>query len=110
MTYVIAYIATGLVFAIIDACWLTLAGPRLYQPILEPILADKPNLAAAAVFYVIYIAGVLRLAVLPTRDEPWTRPALTGAVLGAVAYATYDLTNQATLKLWSTRLTVIDIG
>jgi uncharacterized membrane protein len=57
----------------------------------------------------MYIAGVLVLAVLPNRDASLAKTARTGAILGAFAYATYDLTNQATLKVWATRITVIDI-
>ena len=61
------------------------------------------------VFYFVYIAGVLALAVWPTRDKPLIKTTLTGAMLGALCYATYDLTNQATLKVWSTHITLIDI-
>lgn len=110
MPYIAAYLAAGVVFAILDAAWLTFAGPRIYQPILGELLAPKPRLGVAVIFYLTYIAGILMLAILPTRDEAWTRTALTGAMLGAMAYATYDLTNQATLKIWATKITLMDIG
>jgi uncharacterized membrane protein len=111
LKYAFAYLATGLTFAALDAVWLTVTGPRLYRPALEPILAERFNLPAAVVFYVIYVAGVVLLAVLPTLREnaAWTRALTTGAVLGFMAYATYDLTNQATLRLWSVKVTVLDI-
>jgi uncharacterized membrane protein len=110
MAFVVAYLACGLVFALLDGAWLTVMGARLYQPILGDLLADKPRLGVAAVFYVVYILGIVALAIWPTRDEGLGRTAITGAMLGAMAYATYDLTNQATLKVWSTKITLIDIG
>jgi len=112
LKYALAYLATGLAFAALDAVWLTVAGPRLYRPTLDPILSGTVNLTAAAAFYVIYVAGVVLLAILPAarEDAGWTRPLLNGALLGFMAYATYDLTNQATLKAWTTRITIADIG
>lgn len=108
--HIAAFLGTGLVIALLDAVWLTRVGPRLYRPTLDPVLADKPNMTAAVVFYLVYVLGVVLLAVLPHRDAGLARVALAGALLGAFAYATYDLTNQATLKAWSTRISVIDIG
>ncbi len=107
LKYIIAYLATGLVFAAIDAVWLVLSNERLYRPTLNPILADEVNLKAAVVFYLVYILGIMLLAVSPATS--WTKAMTTGAVLGAMCYATYDLTNQATLKVWATKITVADI-
>jgi uncharacterized membrane protein len=108
--YVAAYLGAGLTFAVIDAVWLTTMTNRLYKPVLGPILADKPDMKAAVLFYLISIAGTVFLAIEPAlREGAWQRAALNGAVLGLVAYATYDLTNQATLNVWSARLTVIDL-
>lgn len=107
LKYVIAYLATGLVFAAVDAVWLTLSNERLYRPTLDPILAQEVNLKAAAVFYLVYILGIMALAVAPAAS--WTKAMTTGAIVGAMCYATYDLTNQATLKVWATRITVADI-
>jgi uncharacterized membrane protein len=106
------YLATGIAFAIVDYIWLTQGGPIVYHPTLDPVLrpADDPvNLPAAVVFYLAYIAGVLALVVYPRKDEPLLRSTLYGGLLGAMCYATYDLTNQATLKVWATQITVIDI-
>ncbi|UTP40217.1 DUF2177 family protein [Phenylobacterium sp. LH3H17] len=112
LKFVIAYFACAGTFAVVDAIWLTMVGPRLYRPALNEVLADAFRLAPAVAFYVIYIGGVLLLAILPAARENagWTRALLNGALLGFVAYATYDLTNQATLKVWSTRITLADIG
>lgn len=110
MTWIVAYVAAAVVFAVIDGAWLTLAGPKLYKPILGPILADKVSLAPAVVFYLIYVAGIVFLAVAPALKDGQVRTAaVNGLVLGIVAYGTYDLTNQATLKVWATRLTLIDM-
>jgi len=107
-----AYLAAGTAFAVIDAVWLTQIGPRLYRPALDPVLADRFNLTAAVAFYLVYIGGIIALAVLPAAREGagLPRAALNGAMLGFVAYATYDLTNQATLKTWSWTITLADIA
>ena len=108
--YVAAYLGAGLTFAAIDFVWLTTMTDRLYKPVIGSIMADKPDMKAAVAFYLISIAGTVFLAIAPAlKDGAWTRAALNGAVLGFVAYATSDLTNQATLSVWQTRLTLIDL-
>jgi uncharacterized membrane protein len=110
LAYAIAYVSTALVFVAADFVWLSLAGPRLYKPVLGPMLAEKVNLTAALAFYLIYVAGLVFLAVAPSlKADQWRVAAMNGLVLGVVAYATYDLTNQATLRIWSTRLTLLDM-
>jgi len=109
--YVAAYLGAGLTFAAIDFVWLTTMTNRLYKPVIGPIMADKPDMKAALAFYLISIAGTVFLAIAPALKEGnWTRAAINGAVLGFVAYATYDLTNQATLSVWQTKLTLIDLA
>jgi len=111
MKWIAAYVGTAVAFAAIDFVWLTNMTERLYRPVIGPIMAAKPDMVAAVLFYVIYIGGIVFLAIAPAlKDGGWTRAALSGAVLGFVAYATYDLTNQATLATWSVRLTVVDIA
>ena len=110
LKYLFAYLGTGLSFGLLDAVYLTLAGQRVYRPTLDYALADKPSMPTAVVFYLVYILGVVLLAVLPNKDGGLGKVAVTGAMLGAMCYATYDLTNQATLKVWATRITLIDIG
>ncbi len=110
LKYVAAYLGAGLTFAAIDAVWLTTMADRLYRPVTGPLMADKPNMTAAVIFYLISIGGIVFFAITPAlKEAAWTRALLNGAVLGFVAYATYDLTNQATLSVWSTRLTIIDL-
>ncbi|MES2834188.1 MAG: DUF2177 family protein [Pseudomonadota bacterium] len=111
LKYIIAYLGAGVTFAAIDAVWLTTMANRLYRPVIGSIMTDKPDMKAAVAFYLISIAGTVFLAIDPAlREGSWTRAALNGAVLGFVAYATYDLTNQATLNVWSTKLTLIDLA
>ncbi len=112
LKYAIAYLASGLGFAVVDAVWLTMVGPKLYRPALDEVLAEKFNLPAAIAFYLIYVGGILLLAILPTarEDGTWIKALTTGAILGFVAYATYDLTNQATMKVWDLKITLADIA
>jgi uncharacterized membrane protein len=109
LKYLITYLGAGLSIGVLDAIYLTMAGQKVYRPTLNYALADKPAVLPAIVFYLMYVAGVVVLAILPNKDAGLGKTALTGALLGAFAYATYDLTNQATLKVWATRITLIDI-
>ncbi len=109
-TTVIAYLSAAVVFLVLDGIWLSIMAGALYRPALGPIMLDKPVLWAAVLFYVIYLGGVVVLAVQPALGAGgWASAARSGAVLGFVAYATYDLTNQATLRNWSVHLTILDL-
>lgn len=111
MRYVFAYAGAAVVMAVLDGLWLVLTSSRLYRPVIGELMADKPSVAPAAAFYAIYLLGIVVLAIAPAlREGSLVRALVSGAVLGMVAYATYDLTNQATLKTWATHLTVIDIA
>lgn len=103
------YLATGIAFALVDYIWLTQFGPKVYFPTLDPVALPSARIGPAVVFYLAYIAGVLALVVYPRREQPLLKTTLYGGLLGAMCYATYDLTNQATLRVWSTHITVIDI-
>jgi len=95
---------------VLDAVWLTFAGPRIYRPVLGEILADKIRIAPAVAFYCLYVVGVFMLAVRPAiKSGQWTEALWLGLVVGIVAYGCYDLTNQATLKIWSINITLIDL-
>ncbi len=85
LKYLITYLGTGVAFAALDAIYLTVAGQKVYRPTLDYALADKPALPAAIVFYLVYVLGVVLLAILPNRDAGLARTALTGAILGASA-------------------------
>ena len=109
--YLIAYGLAALIFGLMDAVWLSWAGPNLYRPIIGEIMADNFNLGAAGVFYLIYLAGMLWFAVRPgLLSGQWNVALLNGVLLGALCYATFDLTSQAVFKVWSTRISVLDIA
>lgn len=109
-TYALAYLATGIVFLACDMVWLSVTGSRLYRPLLGDLLLEKFRLLPAIGFYLVYMAGIVFFAISPAiTSGRWTAALGNGAVLGFVAYATYDLTNQATLKSWSTTITILDL-
>jgi uncharacterized membrane protein len=111
MTYVVAYIATVIVFLGLDAIWLSKIALGMYRQEMGSLLLEKPNLAIAGAFYLLYVGGVVVLAIAPALAEGnWLRALLFGAVLGLVAYGTYDITNLSTLKGYSARLAMIDIA
>lgn len=104
------YGITTLVFFAIDLVWLSTATSRIYAPYLGDLLAPKPNLPVAAVFYLFYVVGILALAVVPGLREGAILGALwRGALFGLLAYATYDLTNLATIRDWPWQVSVIDM-
>ena len=111
MTYVVAYIATAIVFLGLDALWLSKVALGMYRQELGGLLLDKPNLPIAGAFYLLYVVGIVVLAIVPALDGGgWVKALLLGAVLGLVAYGTYDITNLSTLKGWSSQLALIDIA
>jgi uncharacterized membrane protein len=111
MSYIIAYVAVLLVFGTIDAVWLSTMGPVIYRPALGDILAPSLRVAPAIAFYLTYPIGVVVFAVLPALRAQTSMTGATLALLfGALAYATYDLTNYATLRNWNLQITVLDIG
>ena len=109
--YIVAYAGTAIAFILLDAVWLSLTSSRIYKPLLGQILIDGVRWVPAIAFYVIYLAGVVLFAVAPgLRSGTWTSSAMLGACLGFVAYATYDLTNQATLIVWPVQITLLDLA
>lgn len=110
MTWIVAFIVAAVAFAALDALWLGWAGPNFYRPRLGDLLADSFRMAPALVFYAAYVAAIVWFAVRPGLTAGIGAAVLNGALLGAICYATYDLTNQATLRHWSTAVTVADIA
>lgn len=111
MKPVVAYLSAAVAFGVLDFLWLSNAAPRLYRPAIGEIMADTVRWPPAIAFYLIYLVGVTALVTLPAlRDGGVGKAAWTGALFGLVAYATYDLTNQATLRVWPTHLTLIDMA
>lgn len=112
MRWVLTWLGVGGAFGILDALWLTQMFERLYKPALGTLLAPGLRLDAAVAFYLMYVTGLVLLAVRPTvlAGGGVRAAALRGAGLGAFAYATYDLTNQATLAVWPAHVSLIDIA
>lgn len=107
----VAYALTLMVFLLIDFLWLSLVARRFYANQLQALMLDRPRLGVAALFYIIFCVGLLVFAVLPGLARPsGMHAALMGALLGLVAYATYDLSNLATLKGWPWRMSLLDIA
>ena len=108
--FLIAYVVAAIAFGILDSLWLRWAGPNLYRPVIGEIMADSFRVAPAAAFYFIYLAGMTYFAIRPGLDSGNVMTAvINGALLGALCYATFDLTSQAVLKVWSTHVSIADI-
>ncbi len=105
-----AFLSTLGLMAVLDGLWLGLVARTFYRQQLGSMMAARPNWVAAGIFYLIYAVGVTYFVVNPaiTDDRP-TNALWRGALFGVVAYATYDLTNQATLNDWPMTVTVVDM-
>ena len=109
--WIIGYAAAGVVFLVLDLIWLSTVGRALYWPALGSIFSERVNIPAAAAFYPLYLLGILWLAVQPgLRAQSLLTTCGMGAMLGLIAYATYDLTNLATLKTWSVKVAIVDMA
>lgn len=108
--FIVAYLGSAAGMLVLDAIWLTTMVPVLYRPALGDMLADPPNLMVAAVFYLVYVIGVVVFAVNPAVEaRSWTTAMGAGALLGLVAYGTYDFTNLSTLRNWPLALSLVDV-
>lgn len=104
-----AYLASIVIFLAIDFVWLKYVALGFYREQIGHLMLDKPNLAIAAGFYLMYAVAIVVLAVLPAlRGGGWTTALLYGALLGMAAYGTYDITNLATLKGWPSLVSMVD--
>ena len=110
-TYGVAWAAAAVVFLGLDAVWLSFSASRLYRPLLGGLLRDGFLVAPAALFYLIYTAGIVVFAISPEfASGRWAGAGLRGLFLGLFGYAVYDLTNQATLRDWPLAVTVVDLA
>jgi uncharacterized membrane protein len=108
---VFAYVASLLTMLALDAAWLSLMYKQLYKPGLRTIMRDAPSLPPAILFYLLYAFGITVLVVANAASSAsLSRALLFGALLGLVAYGTYDLTNHATVRGWPLTLTVADMA
>ena len=110
-TYLAAYAAAALTMVVLDMLWLGVVAKTLYQQAIGHLMAEQPIALVAMVFYALYPIGLLVFAVAPQADDPaFGRSIFMGALFGFFAYATYDLSNLATLRNWPIHLTLVDIA
>lgn len=111
MPYVIAYISTAVVFFALDYLWLTRIAIGFYREHIGTLLLATPNFAAAGIFYLFYVVGLVYFAVMPAVSAGTLVTALVnGALLGLLAYGTYDMTNLSTLKGWCLQVSLVDMA
>ena len=107
---IISYLLTTIVFFAVDMTWLGFIAKNLYKKYLGGFLSDKVNWPAAIIFYLLFIIGIFYFAILPAVEKnSLAKAIISGALFGFFTYATYDLTNLATLKDWPLPIVFIDI-
>ena len=107
----VAYLGSTLFLVALDAMWLTVLMGATYKAHVGSLMLSEPRLGVAAVFYVMYSVGLVVFGILPgIAAQDWRRTAVLSSLFGLLAYATYDLSNLATLKGWSSTLSLIDIA
>lgn len=110
MEYLAQFVVAAGLFVVIDSIWIAKVANKFYKDNLGHLLAPKPNFVPAAIFYTLYIIGIIVFALQPALDEnSLSMAAVYGGFLGLVMYATYDLTNHATLKKWPAKVSVVDM-
>ncbi len=110
MRYVVAYIVTLVVFLTMDFSFVLGVGSGLYKQEIGPLLLASFHAVPAVLFYLIYIAGAVLFAVSPgLKARRWQTTTTLAIAMGLVAYSTYDLTNLATMKGFSLKITVVDL-
>ena len=108
--YLAAYAASLVVMLALDLVWLTTVAKPMYVKSIGDLLADQPNLPAALVFYVVFVLGVMLFAVTPHgATQDWRATLVSGALFGFFTYATYELTNLATLRNWPIGISLLDM-
>jgi uncharacterized membrane protein len=112
MTYATAYIAAAIVFLGLDSLWLGMVARTWYRRWMGEMMRERPNFAAAGLFYLLYLVGLVYFAIAPALagDGGWQSAAVSGALFGLIAYGTYDMTNLATVKGWSVTMSVVDMA
>jgi uncharacterized membrane protein len=101
------YLLTLIPFLILDGLWLGLVAPAFYKTHIGHLMSANPNVIAAILFYLLYVVGLV--VFVTGREGTLQQTALRGAFFGLLCYATYDLTNLATLKDWPVIVTVVDL-
>lgn len=109
LAIVLLWVSAAVLFLAIDMVWLTKIARGLYLGEIGPLLLETPNMGPAIAFYVLYISGLTFFVLVPAYEANSIGKAfLLGAALGAIAYGTYDLTNLAVMRDFTTRIALID--
>jgi len=107
---ILTYAVSIPVFFVVDMIWLGVIAKGFYRKALEPLLTPNINWTAAIIFYFLFLAGILIFAILPGMEKrSLGYTVLMAALFGFIAYATYDLTNLATLRDWPLMLSIVDM-
>lgn len=110
MSFIKMYMIALVVFVVIDGIWLGLIAKNLYQKEIGYLLSNNPNWTAAIIFYLLFLVGLVYFVINPGIDKESIKTILiSGALFGLITYATYDLTNLATVKDWPLKVTIIDL-
>jgi uncharacterized membrane protein len=111
MKFVTTYVIAAATFLVLDLLWLGVVAREFYRVQLGPLMADEINWTAALVFYALFILGLVIFVIQPAMAAgSWPQAALYGALFGLICYATYDLTNLATLKGWPVQMALVDMA
>jgi uncharacterized membrane protein len=111
LTFMKLYGITFIIFFAIDLFWLGVVAKNIYKQYLGELMSPTVNWVAAIIFYLLFIGGLVFFVLMPAVDAGSIGKALLyGALFGLITYATYDLTNLATLKGWPIEITLIDLA
>ncbi len=111
LPYIASYVSALLVFFLIDIVWITSVMQPIFQRQVGSFLLERPRKGAAALFYALYVAGIIYFAVVPAYESgAWWIAAVNGALIGFLSYGTYEVTNLATLKGWNYRMLAVDVA
>lgn len=110
-TFITAFFTSLITFLAIDSIWLLTMAKSFYGKHIGHLMSESPNFVSAGIFYIIYLIGLVVFVIMPAINGNFSllKICLYGALFGLVTYATYDLTNQATLKNWPVIVTVVDL-
>ncbi|MEL7468894.1 MAG: DUF2177 family protein [Pseudomonadota bacterium] len=111
MEYLAGYIAALLLFVVLDLVWIKFVMRPIFTRSLGDLMLEDPRMTPAIVFFILYQMGILYLAVMPAVEaDSWALAGLHGALIGLIAYGTYESTNLATLKRWTSKMAAIDVS
>jgi uncharacterized membrane protein len=108
--HLLAYAVTLVAFLALDLLWLGVIAGKLYRSWIGHVMMEKPNVGAAAIFYAVFVVGIVIFAVSPALTAgSWRHAVLHGALFGFFTYLTYDMTNLATIKGWPVPMVIADV-